>query len=637
MKKNFLFKVVLESIIGLIFVLLMLFSQKFFKITFIENIKKAMNDEASANTLREVTVVDVTNLVTGDNIAHEHVYKKQYDENQHWEECIICNEKNNQLAHSFKTTWASGKESCEKNNSYTKTCNCGYSETGHKPCVWDGKTYATAKVGNGYAHIRRCSVCNESLYYSYYLKSYGSGVLYSAIYDQNPYIDDRPLLGINIDTRCFQYCYSSSGVKLDCDHAGTCAICGTVWKANQHELRYNKNDGIVYCEVCERKYGTVTETITQTSNAPCTYTIVDNFNLTNGATFNSKGAMRAISNPWQSNTQTVSNLNTAKTSFTITTVTTFKPTWKSLYQTYPMVSVNIQGSVLSMISEWFIAYPDPIAPEITSIATDSAGSLTEWSKTKPIVISGTENYCDVVTVKIVDDEGNIVYEGGGNVSNNSYSITCIPEVQTTADGRKFKVIVTDSCNNYTEKEFIIAKVDAKPPEIISPDSVQEDWAKEKSIILRSNDNGIGEVEIAFNDKSDYRLAKQDGEIFSREYKIVGDVYLPKKAMIIYKDGLENVSVKELIIDKIDNTAPTILGGSIHNNILTINANDVKEGMGEGSGVCKYRYITSKEKIYNPVVLDDAIQVNYDKQIIVDDIVNIKYVYVVAEDLVRKCE
>lgn len=637
MRKKLLFKVILGSIIGLIFVFFILFSHRFFKITFIENIKKAMDSGKAANALSEVTVIDVTDLQTGENIEHEHVYKTQYDENGHWEECIICNKKNNQATHSFKTTWTSGKESCEKNNSYTKTCNCGYTEKGHKPCVWDGKKYGKQQVGKGYSHVRICKICNDGIYHLYYLNSYGSGNVYSAIYDKNAFVDDGQLLGVNLDARCYQYCYSSGGVRLDCDHAGTCATCGQVWASNQHVLRYNKDNGIIFCEVCEKEYGTVTETVTRATNVPCTYTIVDNFNLTNGATFNSTIGMREVGGAWQTNTQKVSNLNTTKTSFTITTTATFKSTWKSLYETYSQIYVNIGGQRCTLLSVYFITYPDSISPEIQTIRTDSAGSLTEWSKTNPIIISGIENYCDTVNVKIVDDEGNVVYEGGGNVSNKNYSITCVPEVQTTEGGRNFKVIVTDSCNNYTEKEFVIAKVDAKPPEITSSDSVQEEWAKEKNIVLSANDSGIGEVEIAFNNKSDYKLAKQEETNFSRDYKLVGDVYSPKTAMIMYKDGLENISVKELIIDKIDNTAPTILSGSIHNNELLINANDIKEGLGEGSGVSKYRYITSKEKLNNPVISDSAIEVEKSEKIIVNDIANVNYVYVVAEDLVRKCK
>ena len=72
-----------------------------------------------------------------------------YDEEKHWEECTICNEKRNEVVHSFKTTWAAGSESCYRENYYTKACTCGYSYIGHKPCVWDGKSYIMNK---GYSH-----------------------------------------------------------------------------------------------------------------------------------------------------------------------------------------------------------------------------------------------------------------------------------------------------------------------------------------------------------------------------------------------------------------------------------------------------------------------------------------------------
>lgn len=69
-----------------------------------------VNTNNSISELQEVdkkaTVVDVTGLIIGEETEHEHVYKTTYDEENHWEECIYCNEKRNMIVHNFTTTWA---------------------------------------------------------------------------------------------------------------------------------------------------------------------------------------------------------------------------------------------------------------------------------------------------------------------------------------------------------------------------------------------------------------------------------------------------------------------------------------------------------------------------------------------------
>jgi len=286
--------------------------------------------------------------------------------------------------------------------------------------------------------------------------------------------------------------------------------------------------------------------------------------------------------------------------------------------------------------EMAFAYPDRIKPEITEISSGE-GSLTEWSRTKPIIVRGNENYCDKVDVKIVEvgNEENVIFEGGANVVNGKYEVSCIPEIETGETGKRYKVIVTDTCENFAEKEFDIAKVDAIPPEITSGDIVSNEWAKEKLFTFSSIDTGIGQVQIAFNDENDYSLASNSGSSFIKEYKFVGDVYSPKKGIVLYKDGLGNVSSKEETIDKLDNTPPTITNATLHNNKLEVTANDIKEGLGEGSGVAKYKYLASRERITNPYINDLYIEVRSSEEIRIENIAESKYIYIYAEDLVRK--
>ena len=62
------------------------------------------------------------------------------------------------------------------------------------------------------------------------------------------------------------------------------------------------------------------------------------------------------------------------------------------------------------------------------------------------------------------------------------------------------------------------------------------------------------------------------------------------------------------------------------------ANDRHETLGEGSGVSKYRFVVSKNKLETPVVSkSDSTEVAVDEELIIPNINEMKYVYVVAED------
>jgi hypothetical protein len=114
------------------------------------------------------------------------------------------------------------------------------------------------------------------------------------------------------------------------------------------------------------------------------------------------------------------------------------------------------------------------------------------------------------------------------------------------------------------------------------------------------------------------------------------VYKETLIAVYAKDFLDNSRTEFITINNIDNTKPTISNVSIHNNSLSITSNDEHSTLGEGSGVVKYRYITSDEKLDSPDI-SSGIEVGLSEDFIIDNIVNVKFVYIVAEDLVRKCE
>ena len=642
-KKKFIIMTSVAVVFILVVIGVVIFSEKVFKLPLIEHIKniiaERITEEYNTDDNTNATIVDVTGLIIGEETEHEHIYKTMYDDTKHWEECIACGNRRNEVLHNLKTTWLSGSETCFEQTMAVKVCSCGYSIKWHKPCVWDGKSYYSSYQSK--VHMRKCRVCSGRIYDDYYLNSYGNGSLHDVKFDTN-HVDPNHIMQ--------EKCYKEDGTEITCSNWGRCVVCGYnytnvnhYFNAAQYAQDNNEDipyqNGKIFCYNCKKEFGTYTNTISIDSNAPATYTVVTDLKLTNGATFKSTGAMRAVGISWQTNTQTITKINANRTEITLTTKAKFPTTYKDGYFSnvnFEIYADNVVGSIMLPISEDSIIYPDLVEPVILSINTGT-DLIAEWDKSKTIVVSGSENYCNTVKVEILDDENNIIYSGSTEVSSGKYSISCTPELEASDEGRIFKAIVTDSCENKTEQEFTISKIDAIAPEVLSGNEIGGDWAKEKNFTFVATDRGIGNVQIGFNDVEDYRLADKNGSEYSRDYKFIGDVYEKTEARVFYKDELGNISTQVITIDKIDNTAPTIVSASVHNDRLNIVANDEKEGLGEGSGIVKYRYITSREKIDNPVVTDSAIEVSSDKQVKIDDIVNVKYVYIIAEDLVRKCK
>ena len=439
--------------------------------------------------------------------------------------------------------------------------------------------------------------------------------------------------------RSFERCQMSNGRPLNCkDIGGKCYICGYVSLQNpEHFLKVDENTERIYCEYCNKTYGICNYKLTKSSSVPVEYIMTSNFKLTNGALlYNDYDWLWKIDdteNALDKNGYEVINRNFEGTEFTVVQkirssllkkTTEIKcPWWGHLW---------IEGNCEIDITDNYIIYnPDFEKPKITNISIENNN---EWSKYKTITVKGTENWTDEVNVEVLDDKENIIYQGKCNVTNKNYSISFIPEIEVGLNGKKFKVIVTDACANSTEQEFTIAKVDAYAPEITSGNELGGDWAKEKKFIFTAIDYGCENVQIAFNDMKDYQLATKKEENYSREYEFIGDVYKPTNAIVYYKDELGNVSSKKIILDKLDNTAPSITNAELHNSTLKIIAHDRHETLGEGSGVTKYRYLASTEKIENPKLTEsNSTEVNKNDEIKINEIYKIKYVYLIAEDYV----
>lgn len=82
----------------------------------------------NAKNIDNVTTLDLTNIVIGEVPDHTHIWKIKYDEFNHWQECQICFNIENKVAHTLESNGGS-KTLCENgyyNNAYREVCNCGY-------------------------------------------------------------------------------------------------------------------------------------------------------------------------------------------------------------------------------------------------------------------------------------------------------------------------------------------------------------------------------------------------------------------------------------------------------------------------------------------------------------------------------
>lgn len=223
----------------------------------------------------------------------------------------------------------------------------------------------------------------------------------------------------------------------------------------------------------------------------------------------------------------------------------------------------------------------------------------EWSNNRRITAT-YQDKSDILYCSIQDLQGNIIIDWNTKIKENGefvFNFLLALEAQTD---QKFKLVCKDKYENQTEREIVIEKTDSLAPQMISKNSYTEDWTKYKQIEVIATDNGIGQVQISFNDETNYALADVEGKRYNRSFRVTGDVYEEQTRAIYLKDGLGNSTANKIVIHKIDNTSPTITkvlkkeeNGKI---TVIVEANDRNEKLEkEGSGIIGYR-ISRKEEV-----------------------------------------
>lgn len=221
-------KVLKGSLIAIVLLIaticgLFVYSEKVRKIELIENAKNAVGELVAdlRTDTSEVTIVDVTGLIRGEEIEHEHAYITKFDANNHWNECKICYEKFNIEEHTLVDNgWIMGSaNNCNENNVHKFSCTCGYNNSnnnGRKSHTWTSEWNPDGCYKRDY-----CTSCRESKF--------------------------------------DHYCILSDGSTITCTNLGTCKICNHTWNSSNV---WHACYGIIekgYCNKCHQEIVTIVD------------------------------------------------------------------------------------------------------------------------------------------------------------------------------------------------------------------------------------------------------------------------------------------------------------------------------------------------------------------------------------------
>lgn len=513
-----------------------------------------------------VTEIDLTGLQTGTDTTHKHIYEKQYNSSQHWEECFICHNKINLSNHHLIEKWNLGRKDCYPNEFKTISCSdgCGYSKKETLSHISDGIIRHTN--ANSHWHYGNCTRC-----------------------------------GYAID---IVRCRKADGTLITCANLGTCVDCGFTYTSSNspHEIRDNGT-----CQLCNKKilkFENYTET--KISNNQIKKTL-DVYPVGENITFNDDWWL--YSN--QSNTiVTVSNCTYTtlpNNGRRLTGTMTFKDNvvGKASFQFVGSGKYNGQRYQTEMYhGNYYEA--DTIAPIIKNIKVDGNGTIDKFSQKATITVTASEERDKNLFIALYDEDGSIISDFGSAKDNGDGTFTkVIDVVAETKSSSTLTVKVKDSTGNITSKTCIISYLDAKAPTLVEYDK-QTEWSKNKKITFYTNDTGSGNVQIAFNDLNDYSLADNFSGDYVKTYNFVGDVYGNVTGALYLKDAVGNETTQKVTISNIDNTAPTItkvshvLDTKEPFATLSINeANDINTSLNkEGSGIIGYAIAYNDKEIPN---------------------------------------
>jgi len=604
----------------------------------INNAIKRENSELANSEAKSVTDIDLTGLVTGEDTEHTHIYEKKYDDINHWEECFICGDIKNRENHT-KTT--SGTGTCGTYLVESCTKGCGYSISNYvehdieyytEDKIYDetGKNTNRGDYRHGIGSCKRCKTVWA--------------------YDKNGKLMTK------------QDCVDEDGNKINCsNNKKKCKYCGWDYTKettiNHLEMR-RKNDNTYYCKDCGVEiYKVYYHESKQDINNNLHYTIRGIYQLLGQVQWTSKtnlptwsatleaGAFESLepgnvidlpkeyyNNPKYGTEGITSGLYMVQ----------YEAYIKDGYQGTPGVALNASKGLNYVngneneyarpnVPLQYKISPDTQAPRIDDVQINKSEIVNGFSKKATITVNAYDSYSDILNIALYDTSGKCIVEYGTATSNGNKTFTRSFDIVAEAKETQTLVVkAKDRYGNEISKNIEIQNLDAKAPTLIQNGEYTKEWSKNKEITFTAEDQGIGEVQIAFNDAKDYQSASKENDGYVRKYNFYGDVYDKVTAAIYLKDGLGNERTVKVDIGKLDNTAPKITGTNIAEGKVKITSNDRHEKLGEGSGVVGYRYLTSMEETNEDITENVGTYVE-SEEIPLDELKKAKYVYIAPVD------
>lgn len=547
---------------------------------------------------KEITTIDVTGLSTSEDAEHQHIYKTNYDANNHWEECIICGEKKDIHAHNLQLI--GNGPTCDiyvQLGKYVCSDGCGYS----KPVE---RLSHIRPTNPNWADWLRC--CHSYFQCSRCGGGGSNGVQEPHRFNINgtiitPYRGDNK--GINVHSLGYQKCIDC-GLNINLSehifYSNNCMLCkqtlGPTGSFSVPENNYYNN--IIHIDLINNTTQYVYYKINKKS---FTSSITPNASSLYGGNY-TVGSPEFVR---QEGTNYIYRFPISLKDRNIPITESLRLLAQGYFnETGYIGSDGIRFASTVRSEDSIEVYVDVTKPTIDNVTTKDIITSQGWATAKQINITGKSQMNSIVYISMYHPDGTPIFTNDACVvTNGTYSFSKIPELEVSEE-KIFKIVVKDAFGNETSYNLPLSKIDAKSPIIVSPSQTTNEWSKNKEFNISTTDYGIGDVNIAFNDQNSYYEAIKNNNNYIKTYNFIGDVYGDVTATIYAKDKLGNISTSKLKISNIDNTAPTILNQTTHTldktypfATISIQANDYNSKLKkEGSGIKSYALLSEKRNV-----------------------------------------
>ena len=214
-------------------------------------------------------------------------------------------------------------------------------------------------------------------------------------------------------------------------------------------------------------------------------------------------------------------------------------------------SSNKIGNVVFLNSKELSA-PDNYAPQPNGNFTVEYQDYHKgYAKKATIKAKFTENYDSVVEAAVLDQANEFItnFETSTNNGNGTFSHEFdLTGIET--DEMDVVVEARDRSDNISTKNVKIVKLDNKAPTLEVQTDYDDKWAKEKVIKFIFTDKGAGDVQVAFNRRSDYKPATKEGDTYTRTYDFKGSQIIGNYFPVFVKDGIGNETMYKIKIGKL---------------------------------------------------------------------------------------